>query len=95
MKSGARAVVERRPDVATVILDDGTADRESHAHACRLGRVEGIKDFLYALFIQTNARVPDFNSHLATFVVLRLDDQLAGSAFDRTHGVDAVHNKVE
>src|SRR4029077_3770507 len=33
-----------RPYAAAVVLDDRAANREAHAHAAELGRIEGIED---------------------------------------------------
>ncbi len=46
LEGGAVRRTRRRPDPSAVSLDDGTADRESHTHAGRLGREEGFENML-------------------------------------------------
>jgi len=38
-----RPVVRHRPQMSLVALDDRTADRQTDAHAVRLGRIERIE----------------------------------------------------
>jgi hypothetical protein len=40
-----------------VVLDDRAADREPHAHAAGLGRIEGIEDTVEILPSKPGARV--------------------------------------
>jgi hypothetical protein len=48
MKRSAAIGIGRRPKPAAVGLDDRTADRQSHPHALRLGRIEGLEETLKA-----------------------------------------------
>ena len=59
VKRRAPCGVGRRPQMATVRLDDGTADRQTHAGALRFGRKEGIEDLVGLFGRQSHASVTD------------------------------------
>ena len=49
MQRSAPIGIGRRPEPAAVGLDYRTADRQSHPHALRLGRLKGLEKVLEAV----------------------------------------------
>jgi len=78
-----------------VSLDNGTANREPHAHSSLLGGVESIKNPFHALRVKTNPRVLHRNPHLVGLIVLRPDDQFPRPVSNSAHGFDPVHDQVK
>ena len=52
LKDGSLRFVRLRPQSSVVSLDDRAADRQAHAQAARLGRVEGLEQPLELRWIQ-------------------------------------------
>ena len=63
MKRGAAIAIGRRPEPAAVGLNDRAADRQSHAHALRLGRIKGLEETLKTLRIQSRTRISYHYQH--------------------------------
>ena len=57
LKDGPLGYVGRRPHASAMRLDDRTADRQSHAHTIRLGRVECVEEPVHALRLQARAGI--------------------------------------
>ena len=58
-------------------LDDRAADRQSHAHAARLGGEEGPEQTVRVLRVDAGSGVDDLDRHLIGLNRLRSDQQLA------------------
>jgi hypothetical protein len=69
----ARPDVRGGPQPPPVRLDDRTADREAHAHACGLGRIKRLEEPRQTLRVQADAGVLDGDEHVAGFMGLGLD----------------------
>src|SRR5215831_19439273 len=63
MQRGAAIAIGRRPEPAAVGLNDRAADRQSHAHALRLGRIKGLEETLKARRIQSRTRILYHDHH--------------------------------
>src|SRR5262244_4020743 len=63
MERGAAMAIGCRPEPAAVGLNDRAADRQSHAHVLRLGRIKGLEETLKALRIQSRPRILDHDHH--------------------------------
>src|SRR5262249_45478611 len=94
MKGRAMLRVRRRPEPASVRLDDRTADRQAHAHAAALGGEECIEDLSHARLIETHARILHGHDHVVV-VWPRANDDLARPVADRRHRLHAVHHEVD
>jgi hypothetical protein len=57
LKDGALGRVCRSPQSSSVSFDNRTADRQPHAQALRLGRIEGVEKTIETLRIQPWARI--------------------------------------
>src|ERR1700728_3458357 len=58
-------------------FDDRAADRQSHAHAIGLGRVEGVEQAVEAVGLQSRATIPHGEAHAVRSVCLAAAQQLA------------------
>src|SRR6266496_5084049 len=72
LKEGTPRLAPGRPQPSAVGFDDRAADREAHAHAVGLRRVEGFKETRQALRAQPMASIPHRDAH-----ALRLDTHRA------------------
>src|SRR5215813_14440992 len=95
LKGRARPDTARGPNPSTVSFDDRTADRESHAHAIRLCRVEGVEQAVDALEAQSRAGITHRDEHPARWIILRPDHQFARSLADAAHRFDSVDDQVQ
>src|SRR3954453_23499218 len=86
--------VGRCPYPPSVRLDDGTADRQSHAHPVGLGGEEGIEQLMHILGIDANPIVLYLYQHLAVFALARPDQQLTRTVGNGCHGLDAVDRQI-
>src|SRR3954471_6372887 len=86
--------VGRCPYPSAVRLDDGTGDRQSHAHPVGLGGEEGIEQLMHILGIDANPIVPHLYPHLAVFVLARPDQQFTAAVGNGCHGLDAVDRQI-
>lgn len=90
----ALIAVWRERQLTTMLLDDGSADRQSHSYAMRLCSEKGVKNTSTILLVYPASRVTDRNQHLRP-IRLRLDQQCFRMARDRVHGFDAVHDQIQ
>src|SRR6266481_264547 len=63
LKESTLRLARDRPQPSAVGLDDRAADREAHAHALGLGRVEWLEQTREALRAQPRAGVPHPDAH--------------------------------
>src|SRR5437899_5936079 len=75
LKESTPRLAPGRPQPPTMGFDNRAADREAHAHAAGLGRVEGFKETRQALRAQPMAGIAHRDAH-----ALRLDTRGAESA---------------
>src|ERR1700752_3180526 len=66
LKESTPRLAPGRPQPPTMGFDHRAADREAHAHAVGLGRVEWLEQMREALRVQPRAGVPHSDAH-ATF----------------------------
>ncbi len=76
-------------------FDNGTANRQPHAHAVLLSGKEGIEQSIHLLGPDAYPGVPDCHQNLVCSVGSRPDPELAGIRRNSRHRLDAVHNKVD
>ena len=88
-------VVRGRPQPSAVGLDNRAADRQPHAHALRLGCIEGGEEMVETLRIQPRARISHCDQHALRFIFPRADQQLSRPLADSTHGFDGVDDQIE
>src|SRR5260370_25867749 len=69
-KGCAARAIGRRPQSAAMRLDNGPADRQSHARALRLGGKECIKDLVRLVCGQPRARIAHGDQQLTIFCSL-------------------------
>src|SRR5881628_423024 len=89
------AIVGRRPDPPAVGLDDRAADRESHAEALRLGRIEGVEQMVDALRVQSRPRVARGDEHALRSIQTRANHELSWGVTGAAHSFDRVDDQVE
>src|SRR5256884_2873478 len=95
MHGGARACSASGTYLSPVRFDDRTADRESHAHAARLGGVEGVEQAVHTLRVQARAGILHSDEHPARGVWPGADAQLARPLADTAHRFDSVEDHVQ
>jgi hypothetical protein len=78
-----------------MLLDNGAADRQPYAHAFRLGREEGIEHPLDIFRLDSDAGILYRNEYLVGPVLPRSYQQFATAVGHGTHGLDAVHQKIQ
>src|SRR5260370_1489868 len=83
------------PHPSAVRFDDRAADRESHAQAVRLGRVEGAEKPVCILGLDTDADVLDRHQHPVRLVWLCAHDEHAIAVADRRHGLHPIDSKID
>src|SRR5580704_9218328 len=76
LKESAPRLAPGRPQPPTMGFDNGAADREAHAHAVGLRRVEGFKEPRHGLRAQPMAGIPHRDAYAR-----RLDTQGADVQF--------------
>lgn len=95
MKNSAPGYVRGRPYLAPMRFDDRAADRKSHAHAARFGRVEWIEEAVEILRLQSGARISHFNVDAVRWILRSADHQLARPLGDVAHRFGCVDNQIE
>src|SRR6516164_5192100 len=68
-KDRASGRIGHRPEPSSVSFDNRTADRQPHAHALWLGRIEGVEKTVKTFWIDTWARISHRNHYMRTFSV--------------------------
>ena len=64
--------VRSRPEPTAMRFDDPAADRQAHAHALRLGRVERLEDPVETLRVEARPRIADRDHDLCPGIRLEL-----------------------
>src|SRR5215469_11175326 len=85
----------RGPQPATMRFYDRAADRQSHAHAARLGRVERVEHPMEIRRVQSRTRILHRNEHAVWRLLLGADQQRAPSLADAAHRLDGIENQVQ
>src|SRR5215831_10261379 len=67
LKDGAPGRVWPRPEPSSVSFYDRAANRQPHAQALTLGRIEGVEKTIEILRIQPRARILHFNQYVGCF----------------------------
>ena len=80
--------------MASVSLNDRTADGEPHANATLFGGVERMKNTIEVFFAQPHSGVLDGNFH-AVGMHRRFDAQLFLSILHLLHRFDGINDQVE
>ena len=91
MKGCSAPGVGSCPQMPSMRLDNGTADRQPHAAALRLGSEERVENLIRIFNRQSDSCVADFDHHSPFRVQLRLEDKYSACVF---HRLDAVEHKV-
>src|ERR1700734_2387922 len=78
-----------------MVLDDRAADRQPHAQATGLGRVERLEDAREVRRRQPRTRIAYRDEHGFRVRFIRAHQQLARSFCDLAHQFDGVHDQVE
>jgi hypothetical protein len=94
LKSCALAIVSGGPQAATVRLDNRPAYGQAHARALRLGREEGVKDFVSPIGRQSYAGIAHRDQHVAVGILLRLDCEVS-CRIRFIHRIDTVKHEVQ
>src|SRR5882724_11724313 len=69
--------VRLSPHPPTMGFDDRTADRESHAHAARLRRVERVEEAIETLRVQSRTRISHSHENAVRYILRGADQQIA------------------
>src|ERR1700736_3545755 len=77
-----------------MIFDDGATDEQAYPHACTLGRVERVKESVYALRLETHARILYSQAHMILFVRFGSNHQLPGTIVDTAHRFQRIQHEV-
>jgi hypothetical protein len=76
-------------------FDNRAADRQTHAHATGLCRVEWFKETRQSFRAQPGAGVLHPEAHLVRFRLAGSDENLSGAISNYTHCLDGVENEIE
>src|SRR4029453_16260220 len=90
LKGRAGSIVWDRPEPAAVIFDDRSADRQPHAHAAALGRVESVEHLVRLFGVEADTAVGHDNPCAIAVLPVRGDHQFARAIDDAAHGFDAI-----
>src|SRR6202040_2491533 len=93
LKGCASPGVGGGPQSAAMRLDNGPADRQSHADALSLGGKECIKDLVRLPYGQPPPRIADGDQQPTILGLLRLDYKFASRA-QVLHRFDAIEHEV-
>ena len=83
------------PQPSAVSFDNRAADRQPHAHAVGLRRVEWFKETRQSFRAQPGAGVSHPKAHLVRFGLPGSDEHFSGAVSNRTHCLDGVENEIE
>src|SRR6202162_2323568 len=95
LKTCPRTLVHGCPQPPAVILYNGPADRQPHAHTLALGGVKGDKNLFPDPWVKSGARVLHDDDYLIVLTYLRSDDQLSWPILNGTHRFNPVHDQVK
>jgi hypothetical protein len=76
-------------------FDDRAADREAHAHAVGLRRLEGFKQTRQALRAQPVAGIPHCDAHALRLDTHGADVYFAVAVLNATHRLDGIDDQVQ
>ena len=93
MKRRACSRVGSGPQAPSVGLDDGPADRQSHAGALRLGSEECVENLLDLFWWNSNSGIHDRNQELTAVILLRLDRKFTWRVH-ALHGLDTIEHEI-
>src|ERR1700726_2701716 len=94
LKRGTVGYVCRGPQPSTMCFDDRSADRQPHAHAIRLRREEGVEQPADMFRLDSDTGILHRDQYLIGPVLARSYAQFATTVCHRTHGLNAVHQKI-
>src|SRR5258708_33138573 len=95
LKDRAARLIRCCPQTTAMRLDDRTADRQSHAHAIALGRVESVEDVFQVRPVQSGAGIADGQKHTVRFVCGRADTQISLSVADGSYSFDTIDDQIQ
>jgi hypothetical protein len=76
-------------------FDNRAADREAHAHAVGLRRIEWCKETRQSFRAQPGAGVSHPEAHRVRFRLAGSDEHLSGAVGNPIHCLDGVENEIE
>src|SRR4029077_4391714 len=94
LEDGAVWKIRRCPQLATVGINDRTADRQSHPHALWLGGEEGLEEPARPREVEPESRIRDGNKHPSGFVITGSDLDPPLPVRGIRHRLDAVHDQI-
>src|SRR5262249_25031800 len=95
LKRRASVVICGCPQSPAVSFDNRPADCQSHAHALRLGRVEGIEETVEGLRIQARAGISHGDQYRLRVIGAGANQQLSWAIAGAVHGFYRVVDQVE
>ena len=95
LKESTPRLVPGRPQPSAVSFDNRAADRQPHAHAAGLCRVEWFKETRQSFGAQPGAGVSHPEAHRVRFRLAGSDEYLSGAISNRSHCLDGVENEIE
>src|SRR6266478_532933 len=95
LKESTPRLAPGRPQPPTVGFDNRAADREAHAHAVGLRRVEGVENVLESLRRQSRTRISHPYEHAARVSLPAADEQLSRPVAGAAHCLDGIHDQIE
>ena len=96
LKESTPRLAPGRPKPPTMGLDNRAANREAHAHAVGLRRIEWFKETRQSFGAQPGAGISHPEAHRVRFRLADSDEhQLSGAVSTRTHCLDGVENEIE
>src|SRR5258706_13618559 len=93
LKESTPRLAPGRPQPPTMGFDNRAADREAHAHAVGLRRVEGFKETRQALRAQPMAGIPHRDAHALRLDTHGADVSFAVAVLNAPHRLDAIYDK--
>src|SRR6516162_5656130 len=95
MKRRPWAAIARGPHAASMCLDDGSTNREAHAHAIRFGCKERTKQFILYFWIDTGSQVLHRDDDFFGSIACRSDQELPRSVGSVRHCLDSIHDEID
>src|SRR4029077_8490458 len=93
--SRSKLRVRGRPEPTAKCFDDAAANRETHAHAVRLRREEGIEDPSSMGRIDARPHINNSNLDLCPVRTARGDRQSSRTVIDVRHRIDRVGDEID
>src|SRR5262245_22650448 len=95
MKRRPWATIARRPYTASMCLDDGSTNREAHAHAIRFGRKERAKQFILYFWIDAASHVLHCDDDFIDSIAFRSNQELPRRVGSVRHGLNPIHDEID